>query len=378
MRRAVYLFLAALLFARPAPGQAPAVSEQLVTFDTFTTELRWVNNNWELHAADPGHTHAFILKDFGRRQMEAIEALRIIRSLRLTQHGTIGSPQPIMEYWLADGQAPPPQGGGQRVLPIDPASLRAEQIQGQWCVRDDSRVLFNFGIQQAQARQALDVIQHYGFTQIGYVGWPVPVMIYFLGGGPGAAPTPAPAHASAPPAVPRASPLQGATLLGGVRQLAPPRTGVSSYVRFSPYQVEARQEKDVWKLTYGKQTLATFGSSADAKQALTVVQEYHFTDQYLIGTPTPTFSYFLAHGQAPRGQPRFGIPAQSFRPEAIAVKQIGASWMLCEGDRPLVSFDDHREDAQELAQVIQRFRFDTLCRIGPVGPLSMPFLVKSH
>jgi hypothetical protein len=405
MRRAAYPFLAALLLAGPALGQAPGqprfaqpallpqstvtaplppvpvapagpAEEQLVSFDPHTTELRWVNNNWELYASDPQHLRSFMLKDFGRRQIDAAEALRLIRSLRLTQHGTVGSPQPIMEYWLCDGNSPQAQGQGGHLLAIDQASLRAEQIQGQWCVRDASRVLFTFGVQQAEARQAVAILQRHGFTQIGYVGWPVPVMIYFLGGGPGTAPATPPAAGTAQAA--RPSPLQGPLLAGSVRQLAPPRMSLANFVRFSPYQVEVRQDKEVWKLTYGQHTLARFATAPEARQALTVVQAYHFTEEYLIGTPTPTFAYFLAHGQAPRGLPRSGIPCQTFRPEAVTVKQAGTSWMLCEGDRPLVSFDDHKEDAQELARVIQRFRFDTLCRIGPVGPLSMPFLVKSH
>ena len=56
------------------------------------------------------------------------------------------------------------------MLPIDAPSLRVEKTQEQWVLRDDHRVLFSFGQNQADARQALTVVQKYGFTQIGTVG----------------------------------------------------------------------------------------------------------------------------------------------------------------------------------------------------------------
>ena len=59
-----------------------------------------------------------------RREFEARQALRLIRELHLTQRGTVGGPDPIMEYWLADGQAPQGLVSGLRTVPLDPAGLR--------------------------------------------------------------------------------------------------------------------------------------------------------------------------------------------------------------------------------------------------------------
>ena len=47
-----------------------------------------------------------VLKDFGRNEREARQAWYLIRELRLNQHATIGTPRPVVEYWLHDGHAP--------------------------------------------------------------------------------------------------------------------------------------------------------------------------------------------------------------------------------------------------------------------------------
>src|SRR5262249_10882345 len=105
---------------------------------------------------------------------------RLIRDLRLTEYGTVGEPAPVMEYWLSAGQAPQGRVPGLRTLPIDQATLRVEQAQGQWCVRDARLVLFNFGPRGDDARQALAVLRKYGFPQVGVIGQLPPSMYLFL------------------------------------------------------------------------------------------------------------------------------------------------------------------------------------------------------
>ena len=52
--------------------------------------------------------------------------------------------------------------------------------------------------------------------------------------------------------------------------------------------------------------------------ALAVIQHYHFTELCPIGKSNPTFSYFLVHGQAPRGL-MLGVYSTAFRPEQLGV-----------------------------------------------------------
>src|SRR5207244_83919 len=127
--------------SQPLPENKPAKKnalseENLTQIHPQLVDLQWRDDGWQL--VDDG----IILKDFGRREKEARAALSLIRDLGLTQRGTVGSPQPIMEYWLANGHAPSGVMRGLRPKPIDLASLRVEEAQKQWVVRDQYQILF--------------------------------------------------------------------------------------------------------------------------------------------------------------------------------------------------------------------------------------------
>ena len=94
-----------------------------------------------------------------------------------------------MEYWLSNGHAPKGMVSGLHLLTIDNATLRVEQIKGQWSVRDAGRVLFNFRTNEADARNALSILHKYGFTQVGTIGGAGPAMIVMLGHFDGASDT---------------------------------------------------------------------------------------------------------------------------------------------------------------------------------------------
>src|SRR6266700_1253850 len=63
----------------PAPSDA-APTERLTTFDATSADLDWSFQGWRLLADGAA------LKDFGRSEGEARQALRLIRELRLNQH----------------------------------------------------------------------------------------------------------------------------------------------------------------------------------------------------------------------------------------------------------------------------------------------------
>src|SRR5438046_2400412 len=100
------------LLAQPI---SPPIGEhaKLTAFDTDKNGLQWADNRWQLLA------DGLPLKDFGRREADGRLALRLIRELKLNQHGTLGSPQPIIEYWLSDGRGPIGPSLGLRTAPID-------------------------------------------------------------------------------------------------------------------------------------------------------------------------------------------------------------------------------------------------------------------
>jgi hypothetical protein len=408
MSRGAILFVAAWLcspsaFAHTvlAPTDEPARTtdippvETLTTFDSRLAELRWDGNRWQLWAGDVW------LKDFGKHESEAREALRLVRELRLTQHGSIGTPQPVVEYWLAGGHAPQGPSASLRTFPFEPANLHVDPIQGQWCLRDRQRISFMF-TKAEEARQALAVIRHYGFKRVGYLGQYPPAMMYFLGpedGGAGAeSPRNAPSHQ--PPKPPGTSGLlhshssqaeatgqhndiTPAALPSGRQSTAsslppPGQPVIGDRVPFDWRQVQIRKHKQDWKLASGSYTLADFGpNERDARQALNAVQHYRFTEHCLIGRTTPSFAYFLVNGQEPRGL-IFGVSDTPFEWELLSVRQLGGAFVISDGIRVLLNFGDKDDDAKQALQVIRRYQFDHLCHIGSPGTPGMTFLVRTR
>jgi hypothetical protein len=359
-----------------------------------------------------------VLKDFGRRDAEARQALRLIQELGLTQRGTVGRPAPVMEYWLAGGRGPQGLTTGLRRLPLDIKSLRVEQVQAQWCLRDDQRVLFNFGLYPAEARRALAIIRKYQFTQVGLIGQAVPSMLLFLSepddGAGGMALTPSHTHkdssnATAGKTARTPDGMFGATVTAAVPPL---REGDSLLRRAHPIvfkgqqdrsarnagrnpglpgwdeqgewvpldwrQVQLRQEEGVWNLAAGSYVLASFGVDEQAaRQALAAVRHYHFTEHCRVGQPVPVFSYFLVNGQAPRGLV-FGLSSQAFQPDKLSVQPLGRQWAICSGDLVLLLLGEDADEANRLLEAIRRNQFDRLCRIGPSEKESMTFFVRVH
>jgi hypothetical protein len=374
--------------------------ENLVSFDAREARVAWLENRWQIVVGER------VLKDFGRRETEARQALRLIQDLGLTQRGTVGAPAPVMEYWLCGGQGPKGQPSGLRVVSIDLPSLRVERIQAQWCLRDGLRVLYNFGVRPQEARRALAIVRKYAFNRIAVLGQAVPSMTVLLCGtdawGTSQPLAPARGHGQAarpaqgtnPPektmsslVTPALPPLQegggglhhfhavnfkgqpGAGRPGATAPSLPGWDEQGEWVPFDWRQVQLRQQDGVWKLTAGSLVLASFGDDVEAARlALAAVRHYPLTEQCRIGGPEPVFCYYLSNGQPPRGL-MFGLGGQAFRPDRLSVESLGRTWALCEGQKVLLMLGEQPEDARQLLEVIRRQQFDRLVRLGaPQGP----------
>jgi hypothetical protein len=387
----------------------PMPVENTVAFDPDQAELRWQDNRWQLYSGT-----AF-LKDFGRSESEGREVLRVVRELRLTTLTSVGTPRPVMEYWLSNGEAPHGHVAGLRAMPLDAAGLKADQVQGQWCVHDSTRILFNFGQQGDACRQALAAIQRYGFNQVAYVGQVAPVMLVFLNNPATATPATPPANANPnhvadarfphapgipgpanqnPQGVQPQQPTQMPTLpsqplnpqAGAPAQqpgaVAPaglhlPGTEAADRVALDSRVLQVRHDGGDWKLAMGNHVIANFGSNqADAQLAQAALRYYRVTEQVFVGNPRPQFSYFLCNGEAPHGG-SYAFNAISFRPEALSVRQLGSSYVLYDGTQVLMSFGDRMAEAQQALQAIQHYKFDRMSTFGR-GDQSMMLLVRTN
>jgi len=386
--------------ASESAASSPA-PEHLLRFDPQAAEIRWVDNHWQLQAG------GIWLKDF-RRDTDAREALRIIRELNVNERGTLGTPQPILEYWLSNGQPLPGHAFGLHLLPVEVATLRAEKVQGQWIIRDAHRLFFVFGAHGDEARQALDVIRRHGFTQIGYVGQPNPEMIYFVGSpdstyarmtapapivprrstNPGQEATNPPAAPGQPDALPAAGPansgvgvnpldVQRTRQLATVIALANDRPAFGDRVSFDAHQLKVQADGQDWKLTFGDYTVADFGPyPSEARRALNVLQFYRCSEKCLVGQSHPSFSFFLSNGQAPRGT-MFGLSGTTFRPDALVIREYGNGWAICDRDRPLIPLGDKLDDARQLLTIMRQQKFNYLSHVGP-APYGMNILLRTQ
>ncbi len=372
----------------PQPENKIAINHTDIT-------LKRVYGGWQLWAGQR------MLRDFGDRETDARDALRVYKDLRPTEWVTIGSPKPIVEYGLFNGRPPmalpipggdDPRGqadargaggafggpavvgaGAKVVVPIDFATVRVEAVRGVWCLRDDDNIHFNFGPAKADAEQALAVVQRYGFNRIGVVGEPTaPVMTYFFAGDNAAV-------AGANP--PRDSPLARAALqaqIDGLARVGIPVPGVGfvgEMIPINAQKLDVRKEAGQWLVVSGGEVLGKFGPGEwAARDAARTMADGRFTEFCKLGSAGLTF--FLVNGKAPKRVP-FNTQGRRFDPGALKVQQHSGKWAVTENGRFLFECVS-AEEGDTIVRVIKGFGFDQLCHIGPNSSLGISFLAKGQ
>lgn len=155
------------------------------------------------------------------------------------------------------GAAPP-------TLKEDCLRIRPHQVQVRhrpagWTVVDGSHLLMDFGVSQADAERAKEVIAFYALDRICYVGRPNPPMTYFTVKG------------SAP-----AGPMPA-----------------EDAIRFDLARVGAERSAGDWIVTDGVSRLLDFGQSrVNALHAVAIIRHYGFTHQCFVGRPHEPMMYF--------------------------------------------------------------------------------------
>ena len=370
------------------PEFAQNTAEHLTPFDPQRVELTRNGNSWQLMY------NGSVLKDCGWSEMDGKQALQLIRDLGLNQHGTVGSPNVVMEYWLHDGKAPHSAANGLPAATLDVASLRVEDHGGNWFMRDSQRTLFDFGPSAADAHQALAILQKYGFSQIVALGQPSPTMLVFLGKGPALPTAPvAPVSFQNPPPPPpsqlpqRDMPAKNsslpATAPGTNRQnmevIAQPSSGNAKTEKTAIdwRQVNLKKDSTTWKVMSGDQEVAQFINEHDANMAVSVIQHYRFTERIQVGQGKGRFSYFLSDGKVPVGA-QIGVHTELMPPDRLKVVQTGGQWTINNGDRVFLSFGDRSDEAQFVLDVIKKNKCDRLCRIGLSDDYGLTFLARTR
>ena len=375
-----------------------ALNEKLDSFDERAVELRWGQGGWQLWAG------TVFLKDFGKKEQDARNVLNVMRELHLDTRGRLGAPQAVAEYWLSGGQPPRAAPQGAHTLAFDASSLSVVQVEGQWMLRERRRALLSFGANEAEARRALAVFEHYHFDRFGYIGEPTPCFMYFLSSSdqlhkgeissePSRLPdsfakTAKPIHVVTTGAKPLDSkhgeidPKVSSQLLPPGRQLIrvsdiPGQASVPDQVPFNWQGARLHQVGDNWELVAQDVTIARFGlDEASAKEALALLRHYHFTQLCLVGGAEPCFSYLLVNGRLPR-ELRFGVGNIAFHAERVQVNHRGSAFVVEQDETCIHNFGPREDAARSLCEFIRQSNPDHLCWVGPDPDHGMVFFVRS-
>lgn len=354
------------------PALAPEVKlpqkETLARIDANALSARRSNDRW---VVGNGQT---VVRDFGTSRDDADEFVRVLRELRPTEWGTVGTNRVVVEYALTSGSAAVPAFAPKNCVSIDLASVRTEQVRGVTVVRDDQTILLNFGQAREDAEQAVAVIRKYKFNRLGQVG-PVGSGATFLF-----------SQEVAANRLKQPSQLTGAyaQLASAMEEQKLTRTGieldggksaVGERVAIDPKAVELKRDKGDWKLMHGSDVLATFGPSEwSGRDALKLVQDLRFTEFCRFNADV---SFFLINGQPPTRVP-FAVQATRFDRDNLKVKLAsGGKYGLYEGQGRLVFACDTEKEAEQLLKVIHQYGFDTSCQMGLGAKSSLRFLAKS-
>jgi hypothetical protein len=150
----------------PAPPPSVQVQEDCIGFNPNSTEVRRVNGRWKI--VDGSHW----MFDFGNKEGEARQALRVIKHYRMNQSCFVGRPDASFEYLLVSGNAPSGSLSGEDCVRFNPNNIEVKRIEGRWKIVDGDHWMFDFGNKQAEARHAFAIIKKYGFNRSCFVGRP--------------------------------------------------------------------------------------------------------------------------------------------------------------------------------------------------------------
>ncbi len=155
----------------------------------------------------------------------------------------------------------------EKLRKFDPERLQVQHQKDRWVLTAGNVVVKDFGRSEQDAQEAARLIHSLNLDQLGSVGYPTPVMEYWLSNGEA-------------PHLPLGSqhvvPLDPANL-----------------------RVEANPSIGRWMLRNNARVIfSSFGSEEDARQALDVIQRHHFTHVVMVGQGGPSMQVFVSGGNA--------------------------------------------------------------------------------
>ena len=157
--------------------------ENCMKFNPQNVALVQKNNRWVI-LEDFKNSDRWLF-DFGDKQEAANQALNTIRRYGFNKYCRCGKGAYGMQYFLVDDKAPEGPadiGAVEDSLPVQQDTVKAAFVANRWKVvqgANGEEWMLDFGNDEQAARQAAEVIKHYGFTSQVFFGRPGAPVQYF-------------------------------------------------------------------------------------------------------------------------------------------------------------------------------------------------------
>lgn len=223
-------------------------------------------------------------------------------------------------------------------IPFDWTKAEVKLVGGRWKIVVGTMLMLDFNTNEAQAQQALRVIQYYHLSEQCFVGRPNPPMQYFL-------------------------------VNGGAPTIAMPG---EDNISFNLATVAAKQINGSWKVVDGNNWLLDFGAHQDqAQQALAIIKKYSFTNICFVGRPNPPMMYFRS------GPAQYQEDKIAFDWTKAQVQQIGGRWKVTVGNTWMLDFNTNEMQARQALETIQYYHMNAQCFVGRPNPPMQYYLTDN-
>jgi hypothetical protein len=166
---------------------------------------------------------------------------------------------PTMTPSVTPTHTPEPPPLVEDCLPFDTSNVALHESNGNWWIVNGSALMLYFGTNEAEAREALNIIQHYGMNNQCFVGRPDPSLEYWLVNG-----------------VSPAGSYPGEDCIG-----------------YNLSNIEVVNIDGRWKIVEGSHWILDFaGMEDEARTSYQVLQSYGFNYICFVGRPDASMTYF--------------------------------------------------------------------------------------
>jgi hypothetical protein len=303
-----------------------------------------------------------LIQNCGINSHVAEQLATLLREMQLSHHGEVAGATPKFDYWLKEIKGPdlrpklvatePQTKEGLGLVKLDTSSLSAVEITKVWVVRDNNRVLYNFGRDKAAALEALEIIKKYGFDAICPVGQPKPVMMLLVK-------TPEALKSNKNPQEKTAGAESVLRFIGdgfhlpghGYVAKLEPLARTREVVRGQQWQIEAAGD-----------AFMKFGNDeAKARQTHQAFKDWGITSSITIGQTG--LKILLVNNRAPRGTP-FTMQSQTFRMEELSMVSDNGIWEIRVGKTRLAAAGPNQKDAELLVEALKHLKVDAVVACG--------------